>query len=870
MASPRAGKRVEDMPHDEFLAEWRKGYTSRQRNQETLGSDPIVGLFPFLERLSRRIKLPVPVPDTVVYEHSFPKGWYWFEPPRSGEGIQDLSRLSALLDGSLACGDDDHRCLTGDVLRSVTSKGCETASIRESFSKKALVASSHLKSRIIAQVVRRKPDSDTVCVEYLDHEGLDQFFKNCPDQCILSKFVPPKGTKNDVVVAIWARDRLVIRRFRNNNDIYDASKSVEEIGSVEDATLSTQIFSPAVVTRLISKTMRVLIREIESYEKKHVVEFQAHFKVGVGSRLYLLWITKLAMIRLPHPQGRFGLTELSNYHVDAKKKRVVAAAAGARAHDGADRNALRQRGALLSNFIQKSIGDRNAGRTKRDIGWPSFHREEESMYEYLQRSMVDPKLVGMYPGIGRYLIDPPEEVGVVQVRADFSLCLKSARCQRAAAPGFPSPWMQRYVGDGSELDAEVPHPASPCPSATSACSDESVDEPFASWADLGDTLPQRVSWAPGGDADGGTTASPASHPVSPQPRSPPSPAKSPEQGTLQLALREKPMQYKNPFTPGTSGPISPVMSPHEFALVPTADGRSRKSSVFYRRNMGLHSPRVPSARGMSPAMFARSASARGSESAWADVLPMTKATARLRRMTQRSKITKREGREAERLGLVKALKPETRARYQKARARTDRILGELEDLEYELYSRVLAEKAQKAFYFSMPDGCPAVTHPMRFADLEIAPAARELDVPGHPQDAFLDTPQNSPRGNTGGHAYCLIVDGTERLYKVKRAMLALRTKIFANLTRYERVVLLKDFSPKVLSQLRYHRRPGALRAQRRSVMNRRVSSVVSSNAFSDVGDDLQSELSLSDSSGELLHELEGRKGDASSDGDASV
>ena len=310
---------------------WRKGCPSRQRNHETIGADPLVGMFPFFERLAKKIRLPVSFPETVVYEHCFPKGWFWFERSPKAKTLSN-KKILELLDRPLANGDEEGRNMEGDFLRTIKSKGCETTVIFESLRKADKLNS----SGVVAQVVKRV-DADNISVDYLDEKGLSQFLLNIPDQCTLSKFVPPKGSHNEVVIATWTPAKTLVTRRRNRRHINDPDVPLRERTDVEDATCSEQIFSSDILNALLNKTVTKLISEMEKLlEKRHIVEFQAHFKVDPRSRIWLLWVSKLVMIRQPSllrylssqklipfdptVSRNLGLAPLENYHIDPKKK----------------------------------------------------------------------------------------------------------------------------------------------------------------------------------------------------------------------------------------------------------------------------------------------------------------------------------------------------------------------------------------------------------------------------------------------------------------------------------------------------------------------------------------------------------------------
>eukprot|EP01065_Artemidia_motanka_P014756 TRINITY_DN1858_c1_g1_i1.p1 TRINITY_DN1858_c1_g1~~TRINITY_DN1858_c1_g1_i1.p1 ORF type:complete len:1115 (+),score=341.81 TRINITY_DN1858_c1_g1_i1:69-3413(+) len=277
---------------------WRRGRSPRQRriNQQTIGSDPLLGLFPFLERVSKRMSLPVVFPETVVYEHHFPRGWYWCEVPGAGRGRQQRQLLdeSDPQNASATPADTDR----APLLHTVPVRECETRAILESFT-----AGRGRSQGYLAQVVRRPEGDDGrqegLSVQLLDYEGLKRFLMKLPDQCILSKYIPPpKSAPDEVLQTTWTSESVRVARFRQTP------------GKV-DGDGGAQVLCPPGMQRVCVDAVRQLVAVIEDQEKQRVIEFECTFKLdrpqrskkqrgSVRGRLWLLWVSRLWLIRPPN------------------------------------------------------------------------------------------------------------------------------------------------------------------------------------------------------------------------------------------------------------------------------------------------------------------------------------------------------------------------------------------------------------------------------------------------------------------------------------------------------------------------------------------------------------------------------------------
>ena len=328
---------------------WRASHSVRQRSQETIGSDPLIGFFQFCEKLSRKIRLPVAFPETIVYEHHFPRGWYWFEKssegnsksgkndqkkkrnkePQHGKMSNLLSLLSQPLDTT-----DDMLTVESETLRIIRSKGCETSSLLDSLQRNS-------KTDILAEVARRLPNN-SIDVTYLDAQGLRSWLVNIPEQCILSRFILPKGNRNEIISACWTPGKTLVSRLQNINNIYDKDVPLRDRSTTNDPSTCAEVNCSKAVKQLVDRVMQCFVREFQLFEKKKVINFEAEFKIDADAKLWILRVTTVTLIPCsavhpllsdssclnkltpgdPSTCNYLKLSELTNNCVDNRRRRI--------------------------------------------------------------------------------------------------------------------------------------------------------------------------------------------------------------------------------------------------------------------------------------------------------------------------------------------------------------------------------------------------------------------------------------------------------------------------------------------------------------------------------------------------------------------
>ena len=746
---------------DDLREQWRKGCHSRQLSQETVGVDPLVGMFPFFERMSKKARLPVSFPETVVYEHAFPKGWYWLEP--SSKPRPSTKKLLSLLESPLACAEDDNRTIEDDCLRTVKSKGCESSVIYDSFRR----VEKGNTSGIVAQLVRRA-EPDSISVEYLTLQGLTQFLLNLPDQGIISRFIPPKGPRNEVVVATWTPTKILVTRRRNTNHLDDKEVPPADRADTTRASCSEPIFSSDILKALLGKIVGALVGEIEVIiEKRRVIEFEAHFKVDRQSKIWLLWVNKCSLIRQPlllsalSAGGKFspgdptvskslGLSVLSNYHMDKKRRN--------------NKSAVRCDSPLMDVGRQTSDASRLERSCSELPDLDSSDKVQDAGPSVTEEVTVKEKKKKKLSTQGRLRSRLKRDLRELEVVVDdrsFRLALSrgSAADQEDAACE-----LAHTVPPNSPMDPKDSTTLSRSPKSLSK-SPTVASTPSAS-AESAEAVPHDAIF----DILAGHVYKP------------------PERYVLQ---KNDPQNNYNRYTPAGSRRIAKSRSylreQREFMhTLKDISGVLLKGSP---REYGTVSHEVAEVEAQSSRTKQNVAHRMEMSGGCAQMTPVPSPQCSVHSAGDIS-VTNRE---RERLQLVDKLDKEKRDHYLRIRSLTHSVCEALVEIEYLAYSNVLSRAATPQFLFLLPKGCPAINSTDAF-EIERAPVSA------------------SHKGD-----YSLRIKGNPSLLAVQHIMHTVKERAFSSLRKTELAVLLRDMDAPTLQSLVYHRLPG--KGKKRALRN---------------------------------------------------
>ena len=266
--------------------------------------DCLVMMFPLLAKLHERgATLPFCFPETVCYEHHFPRGWYYFEREQAkkaraaaGEGGSSAgtpatasnANAESLLEQLRASSPFLGHTVTEKALNNPqqqhaseqpklqllkkTVKECDSGAIRRTFANAPTS-----KSPIGSEVVSRTA-SGSLEVRFLNSALLADFLMNTPETCVLSKNVASTSQRNDVVVAAWTPTVFSIEHRVNHHLLSDESVPLQARGDTYAISNYKEVQCCPLLATRIREAMQQLVWIVAKYERKTVVEFRANFR----------------------------------------------------------------------------------------------------------------------------------------------------------------------------------------------------------------------------------------------------------------------------------------------------------------------------------------------------------------------------------------------------------------------------------------------------------------------------------------------------------------------------------------------------------------------------------------------------------------
>lgn len=232
------------------------------------GDGTVTQLFQYLWKKNKDLEsCPlVRIPDTIVYEHNFPNGWY------------------------------SH---TNGELRRRSGKDIETKAIIQEFERKAKREGEE--HDIVAYYLSCAEDENgehVNQVEYFNLEELEDFFfkRKTREKGILQRFVTPKGPQNFIIQAIWSPHVMMLERRVNINRLSDIKSftSYERAVTYEGPShFSNEVFCAPHLQKEIKKVCTAIVKHFASTEHKKITRMVLYFKIGADNRLYLLWSSSI-------------------------------------------------------------------------------------------------------------------------------------------------------------------------------------------------------------------------------------------------------------------------------------------------------------------------------------------------------------------------------------------------------------------------------------------------------------------------------------------------------------------------------------------------------------------------------------------------
>lgn len=238
------------------------------KNHPLEGDGVITGFYNFLNKRDKAMKaINVLIPDTIVFDHNFPRGWY-----TSDIKTREISKKQG--------------------------KELDAASIANGFckppSKEVNVVASYLCS--YEEDDKTTGESVTVTsVEFFNETTLKEFVaRKTKREGILQRFIAPKGLHNTVIQAVWSPRVCMIQRRTNRGSIEDKIQCEKDpyptAVTYEGPSHFSEEGTCAVPTiEEVKATCAEISKHFESTEHKFITRMVLYFKVDDKDNLWLLW-----------------------------------------------------------------------------------------------------------------------------------------------------------------------------------------------------------------------------------------------------------------------------------------------------------------------------------------------------------------------------------------------------------------------------------------------------------------------------------------------------------------------------------------------------------------------------------------------------
>jgi hypothetical protein len=199
-------------------------------------------------------------PDTVVYEHGFPRGWYTYD-----------SKNREIIRKSGKSLDTDHIC--------------------KEFSKPVEGID------VVAKYMHSYEDINTgkimTSVEFFTVKELEHFLNVRKDRTdgILQRFVPTKTKWNQQIQAIWSPKVTMVRRRCNKHQLTDKTVSLyERCVTFNGPSYYSEDSHVAHSTSAdIAAICQAVVKHFQSTEHKQISRMVLHFKIDRQNSIWLLW-----------------------------------------------------------------------------------------------------------------------------------------------------------------------------------------------------------------------------------------------------------------------------------------------------------------------------------------------------------------------------------------------------------------------------------------------------------------------------------------------------------------------------------------------------------------------------------------------------
>lgn len=288
-------------------------------------SDCLVSMYPLLFRLFEKgAGLPFLVPETVCYEHHFPRGWFSIERHVSGGSASAggagasaaLSDASPYFQSSRRHKVDRMTAVRVEeksrmVMSRKTSRECDSGVIRKAFSNgvddtgmndapasspqsaKGATSPSRRQSKkpsaLLAVCVRRDANGIDLDIRYLDYPALADVLITTPETCILSKAVHSHRPQYDVICATWTPSVFAVEHRENRRLLKDDSVPIQDRGDTANPSKYHELQCSPLTAQIIRQQIHEFVTLCSQFEKKQICELKATFRIDKRDRVWFLW-----------------------------------------------------------------------------------------------------------------------------------------------------------------------------------------------------------------------------------------------------------------------------------------------------------------------------------------------------------------------------------------------------------------------------------------------------------------------------------------------------------------------------------------------------------------------------------------------------
>eukprot|EP00744_Colponema_vietnamica_P008001 GILI01011447.1.p1 GENE.GILI01011447.1~~GILI01011447.1.p1 ORF type:complete len:552 (-),score=62.68 GILI01011447.1:55-1674(-) len=243
------------------------------KNHPLEGDGLITGFYNFLFKRNTKTLKPckdVFIPDTIVFDHNFPRGWYTSDLKAKEISKKQGKELDAASIANTFCDMPNH-----DVKI--------VASYMSSFE----IENDHGVSEVCTEV------------EFFNESTLKEFVaRKTKREGILQRFLIPKGHRNSVIQAVWSPLIFACKRRTNTGSITDKIQCEKDPYPVAVTYEGPSHFSEESscapeTTAQIKDICKHIVEHFYNTEHKHITRMVLYFKVDERNQLWLLWCGSL-------------------------------------------------------------------------------------------------------------------------------------------------------------------------------------------------------------------------------------------------------------------------------------------------------------------------------------------------------------------------------------------------------------------------------------------------------------------------------------------------------------------------------------------------------------------------------------------------